>query len=306
VNKPPLSGISVNSVLVLEGTEQAAIPMVERPQGDIRSVDAGYFRTLDIPLLRGRLFQESETRRVAVVSAATANRAWPRENPIGKRFRSSFQPDTLVEVIGVVGDARNMSFETAPSQSVYLPYSQIVLNGTSFAVRTAADPATATAAVRAAIAEIDRNVPIDAVRTMQTIVSESVAARSFQATLLTVFGAIAAALCGIGVFGVMSYGVTQRSKELGIRLALGATPGMLQRMIVGHTLRLVGTGVAVGAPLAVVAGFVLRDALFGVRPQDPRVLIVSSAVIVLVAVVAGWIPAQRVTRINPVATLRAE
>jgi putative ABC transport system permease protein len=117
---------------------------------------------------------------------------------------------------------------------------------------------------------------------------------------------IAVALSGIGVFGVMSYAVAQRSKELGIRLALGATPGLLQRMIVGHTLRLVGTGVALGAPLAVVAGFVLRDVLFGVSPQDPRVLIASSVMIFLVALVAGWVPAHRVTRISPVATLRAE
>jgi predicted permease len=305
VNKPPLSGISMNSVLVLEGTERAAVPMVERPQGDIRSVDAGYFRTFGIPLLRGQLFQETETRPVAVVSAATANRAWPGENPIGKRFRLSARPRTVVEVIGVVGDVRNMGFETSPSPSVYLPYWQFVPNDTSFAVRTGTDPAAATAAVRAAISEIDRSVPIDS-RTMQGRVSESVAARSFQATLLTLFGVIAVALSGIGVFGVMSYAVAQRSKELGIRLALGATPGLLQRMIVGHTLRLVGTGVALGAPLAVVAGFVLRDVLFGVSPQDPRVLIASSVVIVLVALVAGWVPAHRVTRISPVATLRAE
>src|SRR5439155_19241553 len=165
---------------------------------------------------------------------------------------------------------------------------QVFLNGTSFAVRTGTDPAAATAAIRTAISEIDRDVPIDSVRTLPGIVGESVAARSFQATLLTLFGVIAVALSGIGVFGVMSYAVAQRSKELGIRLALGATPGLLQRMMVGHTLRLVGTGVALGAPLAVVAGFVLRDVLFGVRPQDPRVLIASSAVIVLVAIVAGW------------------
>ena len=183
---------------------------------------------------------------------------------------------------------------------------QVVLNGTSFAVRTGTDPAATTAAVRTAISEIDRDVPIDSVRTMRGVVSESVAARSFQATLLTLFGVIAVALSGIGVFGVMSYAVAQRSKELGIRLALGATPGLLQRMIVGHTLRLVGAGVALGAPIAVVAGFVLRDVLFGVRPQDPRVLVASSAVIVLVAIVAGGVPAHRVTRINPVATLRTE
>jgi putative ABC transport system permease protein len=306
VNKPPLTGISMNSVLVLEGTEQAAIPFVERPQGDVRSVDTGYFRTLSIPLVRGRLFQEVETRPVAVVSVATANRAWPGQDPIGKRFRLTARPRTLVEVIGVVGDVHNMGLEVTASSSVYLPYSQIVLNGPSFVVRTGTDPAAATAAVRAAISEIDHDVPIDAVRTMRGVVSESVAARSFQATLLTLFGVIAVALSGIGVFGVMSYTVAQRSKELAIRLALGATKGALQRLIVGHAVRLVGTGVALGAPLAVAAGFILRNTLFGVRPEDPRVLLGSAALIMLVAILAGWIPAYRVTKVSPVATLRAD
>jgi ABC-type antimicrobial peptide transport system permease subunit len=164
----------------------------------------------------------------------------------------------------------------------------------------------ATAAVRTAISEIDHDVPIDAVRTMRGVVSESVAARSFQATLLTLFGVIAVALSGIGVFGVMSYTVAQRSKELGIRLALGATKGALQRLIVGHAVRLVGMGVALGAPLAVAAGFILRNALFGVRPEDPRVLIGSAALIMFVAILAGWIPAYRVTKVSPVATLRAD
>jgi putative ABC transport system permease protein len=141
---------------------------------------------------------------------------------------------------------------------------------------------------------------------MQTVVGDSVATRSFQAGLLSLFGAIALALSGIAVFGVMSYAVAQRARELGLRLALGATPRSLQRMIVGQTLRLVGTGVALGAPLAVLAGYLLRDVLFGVRPQDIRTLLFSVTVIVLVALVAGWLPARRAARNNPIATLRAQ
>src|SRR5262249_44746549 len=123
VNRLPFNGISMNSVLVLEGTEQAAMSMVDRPLGDVRSVDAGYFQTLHIPLLEGELFQDSTLNRpVAVVSASMARRAWPGVNAIGKRFRLSAQPERLIEVIGVAGDVRNMGFETSPSFAVYLPY----------------------------------------------------------------------------------------------------------------------------------------------------------------------------------------
>jgi putative ABC transport system permease protein len=307
VNKLPFSGISMNTVLAVEGTEQAAIPLTERPQADIRSVDAGYFRTLGIPLLRGALFPETDTNRaVAVVSAAMARRAWPGEDPIGKRFRLSAQPDRLVEVIGVVDDVRNMGFEAGRSTTVYLPYWQGFINATSFAVRTSVNPATETSAARAAISAVDHDVPIDSVRTMQSIVSQSVEARTFQVTLMTLFGVIALALSGIGIFGVMSYAVAQRAKEFGIRIAVGATPLSLQRMVVANVLRLVGTGVALGAPLAVAAGYVMRDMVFGINPQNVQVLAVSATAIVLVAIVAGWVPARHATRIDPVAALRTE
>jgi hypothetical protein len=280
--------------------------MVDRPQADVRTVDAAYFGTLAIPLLRGELFQEGEHRSVAVVSAALADRAWPGERALGKRFRLTFRPQTVLEVVGVVGDVRNMGLETRPTATVYLPHWQVALSGASFVVKTASDPITVATAARVAMSDLDDDVPIDAVRTMQTVVGDSVATRSFQAGLLSLFGAIALALSGIAVFGVMSYAVAQRARELGLRLALGATPRSLQRMIVGQTLRLVGTGVALGAPLAVLAGYLLRDVLFGVRPQDIRTLLFSVTVIVLVALVAGWLPARRAARNNPIATLRAQ
>jgi predicted permease len=307
VNKLPLHGISLTTMVVAEGTERAPIPMVERPQGDIRSVDAGYFQALDIPLLEGELFRNTDIDRpVALVSAAMAKRTWPGENPIGKRFRLGIQPGRLVEVVGVVGDVRNMGFETNPSLAVYLPYWQGFLNDTSFALRTTLEPAAATAAVRAAITAIDPDVPIDSVRPMDSVVSESVAGRRFQASLLIFFGAVAVMLAGVGVFGVMSYAVTHRSKELGIRLALGASPRSLQQMVLGDVLRLLGAGVAIGVPLAVAAGYALRNMLFGVGPQNLAALAAASGLVVLVGLTAGWLPAHRTTRIDPVTTLRSE
>jgi predicted permease len=307
INRLPFSGVSVTTGLVPEGTERVAIPMIERPQADVRSVDEGYFRTLGVPVLGGELFRGTDANRpVAVLSATMASLAWPGEHAIGKRFQLFAQPNRLIEVIGVVGNVRNMGFEAGQSRTVYLPYWQGFLGTTSFAVRTQTEPAEAATAVRAAISDIDRNVPIDSVRTMQGVVSGSLASRTFQVTSLTLFGVVALALAAIGVFGVVSYSVRQRSKELGIRLALGATPRILQWMVVSDLLRLVGTGLVLGMPLAIVAGVVIRDALFGVDPLDPRTLLAAAAVMVLVASVGGLIPARRATRIDPIATLRAE
>jgi predicted permease len=302
-----LSGVGVTTALVPEGTEGNAIPLVERPQADVRSVNAGYFRTLGIPLIDGALFDEREINRpVAVVSAAMARRAWPAENPIGKRFRLTARPNQLVEIVGVAGDVRNMGLETNPSLTVYLPYWQGFLGTTSFVLRTTGDPATAASAVRAAIADIDRDVPIHTLKTMENVVSESVAARAFQATLLMLFGAIAVILAGVGVFGIVANAVAQRSKELGIRLALGASPASLQRMVLGNVLRFVGVGVTLGVPLAIGAGYALRDLLFGVGPQNPVVLAAAAGLVVLIGVTAAWMPARRALRIDPATTLRAE
>jgi predicted permease len=306
VNRPPLSGTSLTTVLAAEGTEDAAIPLTERPQADVRSVDAGYFRTLGIPLLDGELFDERESRPVAIVSAAMARRAWPGENPIGKRFRLAAQPARLIEIVGLAGDVRNLGLETDPSLAVYLPYWQGFLGTISFVLKTAGAPEFAASAIRSAIAEIDRDVPVHSIRTMESVVNESVAGRAFQVTLLMLFGVLAIVLAGVGVFGVMADAVAQRSKELGIRLALGAPPSSLQRMVLSNALRLVGTGVIAGLPLTIAAGYALRDLLFGVGPQNPLVLASAAGLVVLVGIAAGWVPARRVLRIDPATTLRTE
>jgi putative ABC transport system permease protein len=306
-NRLPFSGISLTTGLVPEGTEGLAIPMLERPQADVRSVNAGYFGTLGIPLLSGELFQETAANRpVAVLSTAMARRAWPGESAIGKRFRLFAQPNQLIEVIGVVGDVRNMGFEADRSPTVYLPYWQGFLGATSFAVRARTEPAAAATAVRAAISEVDSDVPIDAMNTMQGIAGQVVEARRFQVTLLTLFGVIAIALSGIGVFGVVAFAVAQRAKEFGIRIAVGATPLSLQRMVVNNVVRLLGTGVALGLPMAVAAAYSMRGLLFGIDPHDARVLLFSSASILFVGLLAGWMPARRATHRDPIGTLRVE
>jgi putative ABC transport system permease protein len=306
VNRLPLTGAGMTTIMVAAGTEQAAIPMLDRPIPDVRSVNADYFRTLGIRLRDGKLFGDTETRPVAVISAKTAQRAWPGESAIAKRFRLGAQPRTLVEVVGVVDDVRYASLESAPGLAVYLPYAQGFIGNTSFLLRTTLNEAAASVAVREAIAQVDRDVPLQTLKRMDALVADSVSARRFQATLLAIFGAIAVALAAIGIFGVMSYSVTLRSRELGIRLALGVTRTSVQKMVLGSVLRLVGLGLAVGVPLAVGAGYAMRGVLFGVSPHSPAMLAISTGLIVLVALFAAAIPARRAARVEPLVALRYE
>ncbi len=181
------------------------------------------------------------------MSAATASRSWPGQNPIGQRFRLTAEPNRLIEVIGIVGDVRGMSLESDPSLAVYLPYWQGFFNNMSFAIKTSADPAAMASAVRGAISEIDGDIPVHAVRTMDDVVDASVARRRFEAALLMLFAAVAMTLAGVGIYGVLSYAVIQRTKEIGVRLALGASRGSLQRMVVRDALWLVLAGLALGS-----------------------------------------------------------
>jgi putative ABC transport system permease protein len=304
-NKAPLSGISMNSVVVLEGTEEAAIPMPERPQADVRSVDPGYFTTLGIPLLAGRVFNAANPELpVAVVSRALANRAWPGQDPVGKRFRLTAQPNRLLQVIGVAADVHNLGLESPRSATVYLPYWQVLLGGTSFVVRTTNDPAAMTRTVTAAVAAIDPAVPIETVKPMTLVIAESVAGRRFQATVLMLFAGVAVILVAVGIFGVVAYGVAERSRELGIRLALGATPGRIQRMIFSQVLGIVGVGLLLGGPLAVAVGYGLRGALFAVSPVSLWMLSAVCALLLVVSSGAAWLPARRATALDPADTLR--
>jgi predicted permease len=304
-NRLPFRGSSMTTMLVVEGSEGAPIPMIERPQADVRSVDRGYFRALDIPLVNGELFDESN-RAVAIVSRSMATRAWPGEDPIGKRFRLGAQPRRLIEVIGVAEDVRNMGLESNPSLTVYLPYSQFFVHGMSFTVRTTMDPAAVATLVRSAIAEIDRDVPIDSARSMGHIIGDSVTTRRFQAMVLTVLGGLAVILAAIGVFGVMAYVVVQRSKEFGIRLAIGASPRSLQQMVLRNALGLIFIGLAVGAPLAIAAGYALRHMLFGVKPASPVTLAAACGLVVVISIAATVVPARRAARVDPLVALRYE
>jgi putative ABC transport system permease protein len=303
-NHLPLSGEGGNNLLLPEG---ANVPLMERPLADIRQVNPGYFRTMGIPLLSGRIFEETDrNRKVGLLSVVTAGRLWPGENPIGKRFRMGAEDSPLIDVAGVVGDIRGVSLNQAPSLTVYVPYWQRFQNQASLAVRTSNEPLAASSAIRAAIRQVDRELPVPAFRTMEEIVAESVAQRRFQMSLVLLFAAAALLLASLGIYGVVSYSVAQRTNEMGIRMALGAQPGNIRRMVLGQSLLPVCAGLVAGVVASVVLGRVLGSLLFGVSAWDPVTISGVLTLLIAVAVTATLPPVRRATRVDPASALRYE
>jgi len=304
-DKLPLSGEGNNSAIGVEGTD---LPLFERPIAGIRNVTTNYFSVLGMSLRSGRLFNESDRgRNVAILSASLAERGWPAVDPVGKRFRIGRDPSRpLVEVIGVVSDVRGIGLDKGPSLNLYGPYWQGFFNNASFVVQTSGEPLAISPDVRKAIREVDPNIALSAFRTMDDVVSDSVAQRRFQMNLILVFAAAAMLLTALGVYGVVSYAVLQRTNEIGVRVALGATYSSVLRMVVFDALRPVVIGLGIGLPLAVTLGFWMRSVLFGVLPHDTATLAAACFAIVLVATLAAYIPARRASRIDPMAALNCE
>jgi predicted permease len=299
----PLRGLDKGSMITLPGDER---PIFERPLAGYMRASPAYFQTLGIAVLQGRAFEEGDrTRHVAIVSAKTARELWPGANPIGKTFRED-KSRPFNEVIGVVADVRTTSLESDSGLMVYQPYWQDDSSRNTIVVRTSLDAAAIAPALRAAVRELDSEVPIPRVLTMQTIVSDAVANRRFQLSVVTLFALCAVALASLGIFGVISHLVAQRTSELGLRMALGAQASDLRRLVLGQGLRPVFVGLAIGAAGALAAGRALRSLLFGVSPTDPAIVLGAVALLMACAVAACYLPAQRATRIDPLKALRAD
>jgi predicted permease len=303
-NMLPLAGEGGNSALSMAGTN---VPLFEHALGNIRTVNSDYFRTMGMSLQAGRVFNDADReRQVAVVSMSIAKRAWPGADPVGKRFHFGPPANPDREVIGVINDMRGTSLEAGPSFNVYVPYWQAFFIATSFAVKTSENPLAIAPAIRAAIRSIDAELPVSALRTMEDVVDGSVALRRFQTNLVILFGAAAMLLASLGVYGVMSYAVTQRTTEIGIRLALGAERGAVLRMMLRQALRPVVVGVALAVPLALVSASWLRSLLFGITPQDPLAISVACLALMTAAVLAAYLPARRAANLDPLNALRYE
>ena len=282
-----------------------------------RTITPGYLATLRVPLLQGRWFTQADNEKapaVVIINNTMARTYFPNENPLGKRLQLGATPSPaaevpMMEVVGVVGDMIP-GLGVDPQTEMYLPYRQadlvLPVFQLSVVLRTSGDPLLETSALRSALAGIDPNQPLVKVRTMENNIFANAAQPRFRTWLLGIFATLALLLAAVGIYGVMSYSVTQRINEIGIRIALGARPGDVFRIVVGEGLRLALAGVAVGVCVAFAMTRTLRSFLYGISASDPLTYIATAAALTLVAIAACYFPARRATRVDPIVALRYE
>jgi putative ABC transport system permease protein len=304
VRASPLSGNGESYAITIEG--QPPVTPGSEPQMQINSITTDYFSTMRIPRLAGRDISEADragTLPVIVVNEEFAKRTWPGQSPIGKRVKFSEQWWTIV---GVVGTAKHRALSERPLLQGYVAHAQRPQIFTSLVVRTAGDPLKMGAAVRNAIWRVDADQPIWRFRSMEQDIESAVASPRVTVMLTLAFAAIALILAAIGIYGVLSYTMAQRTHELGVRMALGAQDRQVVRMVIVEGMRVVFVAIAVGLVAALALARVLQTQLFGVGPSDPVTYLVVTALLAIVAAFACYVPARRASRVDPVVALRSE
>jgi putative ABC transport system permease protein len=290
----------------IEGETPA--PGQSLPVGHFRIVSPSYFDVLRIPLLAGRVFTKADRPNVpvvSVISATAARRFWPGKDPIGKRF-SPDGGNTWAQIVGVVGDVHEYGLNTAPVEALYIPMAQNPLNDGSLIIKTAGEPMGIARRVIELIYEIDPNQPAARIRSLEQVRADSVAAPRLTANLLGLFALLALAIAAAGIGGVMALVVNQRKQEIGVRMALGARPGAILRMVLGQGLALALLGIGIGLVGALGLTRVLGDLLFEVQPTDPVTFAGVAGVLAFSALAACYIPARRAARVDPMVALRSE
>jgi putative ABC transport system permease protein len=283
----------------------------ELPSTNVRPVTPNWFRTMGIPQVAGRDFTDADREdapQVAVISESLAARSFPGEDPIGKRIvvRIKQPLGVTYQIVGVVGDIKMTSLEAAAGPAVYVPHRQLAIGLMTLVVRTDLNPKSIVSGVAAAVRSFDPELPLADVKTMEEVVDATIARPRVTATLLTAFAIIALVLAGVGVYGVMAYAVTERTHEIGVRMALGATRESVMSLVVGQAVRLVLSGIAIGLAGAVALTRVLSSLLYETNARDPWTLGITALVLLLVALAAALVPALRGTRIVPTQALRVQ
>ena len=308
----PLSGLDF--IISFEVGGRPPVPPSQQPAMQVRVATPEYFSTIGIPLKRGRLFTEDDrlqTPRVVLITEAAARQYFPNEDPIGKTIKLGWgrgpgKPRAGGEVVGIVGDVKDEGLNEANPPQIYLPLRQWPVSFMTLVMKSSVPPTSLTDGARAQVASLDPNLPLSNVSTLDAIVAKSISQQRFYMTLLSVFATVALVLAAIGIFGVLSYAVSQRTREIGIRMALGAQEGTVIGLVVRQAMLLVGTGVIAGTLLALYLSRTMTKMLFSVRPTDPTTFVSVAVLLAAVALLASYLPARRATRVDPIVALRAE
>jgi predicted permease len=272
-------------------------------------VGPDYFNTMGIPLVAGRVFTERDGQKapkVAIINEAAARKFFPSENPLGRRFGTSLDDDPDIEIVGVLRDVRYNDLRQAPPATMYMPHLQDNPEDLAFTIRTAGDPADLMSAFRTAASNADPSVPVITVQTQLSTLEERYAQEKVLAQAYALFGSIALFVAAIGLFGLMSYNVSRRTREIGIRMAMGAQSKEVLGMVLRESMLLVAVGVTIGLATALAAGRLVESQLFGLEPTDPATVGLAVTVMLLVAAAAGYLPARRAARVDPMIALRYE
>jgi putative ABC transport system permease protein len=308
----PLAGLDF--IISFEVAGRPPVPPAQQPSMQVRVATPEYFSTLGIPLKRGRMFTEDDrlqSPKVVLITEAAAKQYFPNEDPIGRTIKLGWgrgpgKPRAGGEVVGIVGDIKAEGLDEPNPPQIYMPLRQWPVSFMTVVLKTSVPPTSLTEAARAQVAAIDPNLPLSNIGTLDAIVAKSISQQRFYMTLLSVFAAVALVLAAIGIFGVLSYAVSQRTREIGIRMALGAQERTVIGLVVRQAMALVAAGVVAGTLLALYLSQTMTKMLFSVRPTDPTTFVSVAAVLAGVALLASYLPARRATRVDPIVALRSE
>ncbi|MDQ3585381.1 MAG: ABC transporter permease [Acidobacteriota bacterium] len=303
----PLSGQGAGSGFEIEGRDPATVS--ERLNSAFSSVSPNYFHTMSIPIVKGREFGDRDTATapgVSLVNETFARRYFPNEDPLGKRIKRRGDDNDWTTIVGVVGDVRQLGLDMEPRAEMFFSYQQSPVPFMNIAVRTATDPATLATAVRQEVWAVNPNQPVANVSTMNELLANSAARTRFNTLLLSLFALIALTLASVGIFGVMSYTVTQRTREIGVRMALGAQRSDVLRLVIRQGMILAGLGIVIGLAAALALTRLMTSLLYGVSATDPATFTGIALLLAGVALVACYIPARRATKVDPMVALRYE
>ena len=303
----PITGLA--AATRFEVTGQPKPQAGQEPVSEVRIVAGDYFGAMQIPLVSGRTFsarEEHEPSPYILINDTLARRYFPNQNPIGQHLTVSWNGTGPDEIIGVVGDIKMTTLEEETRPAVYYPYARTPYPTLTIVVRTPGDPLGAAPALLQQLREMDADIPAARLLSMTQVVGRSVAQRRIVMLLIGVFAAIAVALAGVGIYGVMAYMVSRRTREIGIRMALGATRAEMLRMVLGQAMTLTAAGVVCGALGALVLTRLMATLLFGIEPSDPATFIVVSLLLTAIAAAAALAPGMRATRVDPGMALRAD